>query len=294
MIVRLSAGAAAAAAVTAVAVPAPAPYAPQALPSLTASALAARYSSDHERVAVAARTATGARAWALATLARRQVLAFNPGTGTAVTVVGDLATATRVAILVPGADTSLNDGGYPALDGAATALATEAGRTDPTARLAVIAWLGYATPSLTDIDIATSAHARVGARALRPLVTTVAKRAGVALLCHSYGSVVCGLAAPHLPATDIAVYGSPGMDAASVTALRTPARVWACRAADDWISHVPHVRLFGLGFGQDPMAPAFGARRFACGNGGHGAYSAGVALRNLTAIALGRIGRVTS
>jgi hypothetical protein len=52
---------------------------------------------------------------------------------------------------------------------------------------------------------------------------------------------------------------------------------------------VPHVRLFGLGFGQDPMDPAFGARLFAAGGGGHSGYFApgSVALRNLAYIALG-------
>ena len=107
--------------------------------------------------------------------------------------------------------------------------------------------------------------------------------------------MVCGLAAPHLPVTDIAVYGSPGMDAASVRALHTTARVWAGREAGDWIRDVPHVRILGLGFGTDPVSPAFGARRFGCGDSGHSGYLSpgGVALRNLAWIALGQPGRVT-
>src|SRR5207248_6597083 len=94
----------------------------------------------------------------------------------------------------------------------------------------------------------------------------------VALLCHSYGAVVCGLAAPRLPVTDIAVFGSPGMDASSAGALHTAARVWAGRGAADWIRYVPHVRLLGLGFGPDPTAPAFGARIFGCGRAGPRGY----------------------
>jgi hypothetical protein len=111
----------------------------------------------------------------------------------------------------------------------------------------------------------------------------------VALLCHSYGSVVCGLAAPHLPVTDIAVFGSPGMDASSVASLHTGARVWAGREAGDAIQYVPHIQLFGLGFGADPMSPGFGARIFATGDSGHSGYldPGSVSLRNLAYIALG-------
>ena len=95
--------------------------------------------------------------------------------------------------------------------------------------------------------------------------------------------------------TDIAVVGSPGMDASSVRALHTTARVWAGRGAGDWIRNVPHVHFLGLGFGQDPMAPAFGARIFACGGGGHSGYfkPGSIALRNLADIALGDPAGVT-
>src|SRR4029077_15971031 len=99
---------------------------------------------------------------------------------------------------------------------------------------------------------------------------------------------------PHLPVTDIAVFGSPGMDASSVRSLHTTARVWAGREAGDWIRYVPHVHLLGLGFGPDPAAPSFGARRFACGSDSHSSYLSpgGIALRNLALIALGEPGAV--
>ena len=144
--------------------------------------------------------------------------------------------------------------------------------------------------------VMTSGDASQGAQALRPLVTALAGHGDqVALLCHSYGSVVCGLAAPHLPVTDIAVFGSPGMDASSVASLHTGARVWAGREADDAIQYVPHIQLFGLGFGADPMSPGFGARIFATGDSGHSGYldPGSVSLRNLTYIALGDPAAVT-
>ena len=107
--------------------------------------------------------------------------------------------------------------------------------------------------------------------------------------------MVCGLAAPHLPVTDIAVFGSPGMDASSVASLDTDARVWAGRESGDPITYVPHIQLFGLGFGADPMSPGFGARIFATGDGGHSDYLSpgSVSLRNLTYIALGNAAAVT-
>src|SRR5580704_7801464 len=276
----------------------------QPLPALTPRALSERYGADSRAIAKAARAASRAGDTALAraldAMRGHQFLDFNPrGPGLAVEVIGDLARSRRVAVLVPGSDTSLatfDSRGTASPQGGALALAAEARRLDPGARLAVIAWLGYATPGTISPAVLTSGDAGQGASALRPLVADLARHGHqVALLCHSYGSVVCGLAAPHLPVTDIAVVGSPGMDASSAGALQTTARVWAGRAGGDWIGYVPHVHLLGLGFGQDPVAPGFGARIFACGRGGHSSYfqPGGTSLRNLAEIALGDPAAVT-
>lgn len=276
----------------------------QPLPALTTNALAARYAADAAKVARAARSATKkgdtGLATALAAMRGRQFLDFNArNQGLAVEVVGDLATAKRVAILVPGSDTTLASFDTRATaspQGGALALAAQARRLDPGAHLAVIAWLGYATPHTLSPAVLTSGDAQRGARALRPLVDDLAESGHqVALICHSYGSVVCGLAAAHLPATDIAFIGSPGTDASSVRALHTKARVWAGRGARDWIGSIPHVHLLGLGFGQDPLAPGYGARIFACGQGGHSGYfrPGSISLRNLAYIALGDSAQVT-
>jgi Alpha/beta hydrolase len=277
---------------------------PQAPPALTASALSARYTADEQAIAKAERAASGAGnsqlAGALATLRTQHVLFFDArGQGVAAMVIGNLATATRVAILVPGSDTTLAtffSRGSSSPGGGAFALAAEAHRLDPGSRLAIIAWLGYPAPATLSPAIMTSGDAGQGAQALRPLVTALARHGNqVALLCHSYGSVVCGLAAPHLQVTDIAVFGSPGMDASSVASLDTKARVWAGLESDDPIRFVPHVELFGLGFGADPMSAGFGARIFATGTGGHSGYldPGSVSLRNLTYIALGDPAAVT-
>jgi len=277
---------------------------PPPLPAISASALSARYAADARAVAVAARAAARSGNTqldgALAALRTRQVLFFDSrGQGLAAVVIGDLATARRVAVLVPGSDTTLDtffSRGTASPGGAGGALAAEARELEPGNHLAVIAWLGYAAPATLSTAVLTSGDAAAGAAALRPLVTALAGHGDqVALLCHSYGSVVCGLAARGLPVTDIAVVGSPGMDASSASALGTRARVWAGRGGSDWIGDVPHVQLLGLGFGADPMSPGFGAREFATGSGGHSDYfrPGSVSLRNLAWIALGDPAEVT-
>jgi hypothetical protein len=276
----------------------------QPLPALTAQALAGRYAAGSRMIVQAARAADRAGnqplARALNSMRGEQFIDVNAaGQGLAIEVIGNLAEARRVAILVPGSDTSLttfDSRGTASPGGAARVLAAQARHLKPGAHLAIIAWLGYATPATISPAVMTSGDAGQGASALRPLVDDLARHGDqVALICHSYGSVVCGLAARNLPVTDIAVIGSPGMDAPSVQALHTTARVWAGRGAGDWIRSVPHIQLFGLGFGQDPAAAAFGARLFACGSGGHSDYfrPGGVALRNLAYIALGDPAGVT-
>jgi Alpha/beta hydrolase len=281
-------------ALTAAVLPSSPPDPPVKLPALTSQALSARAET------AAAQGGNTALAHSLAAMRHGHFLAFSAaGQGEAVQVLGDLATARRVVIMVPGSDTSLAtwaSRGAASPYGGARALARETARLDPHTQLAIIAWLGYRTPSLLSPAVLTSGNAGQGAQALRPLVTSLARDGDqVALLCHSYGSVVCGLAAAHLPVTDIAVYGSPGMDASSVRSLDTTARVWAGRESADWIRDVPHIRLLGLGFGTDPMSPSFGARRFSCGSDGHSSYLSpgGAALRNLAYIALGQAGQVT-
>ena len=299
-----SAAAATVIATTAAAFPAVPVDQAQPFPALTAQALAARYAEDSRMIAQDARAASHAGNQGLAheldAMRGEHFIDFNPrGQGLAVEVIGNLAQATRVAVIVPGSDTTLatfDSRGTASPGGAAAALAKQARELDPGAHLAVIAWLGYATPATLSPGVLTSGDAGQGAAALRTFVDDLARSGRrVALICHSYGSVVCGLAASNLPVTDIAVVGSPGMDAASAVALHTTARVWAGRGTSDWIRYAPHLQFFGLGFGADPMNPAFGARIFDAGDGGHSGYfrPGSVSLRNLAYIALGDPGRVT-
>lgn len=282
------------------------PYAPPApVPELSAATLDARYAAAGREIirakAAAERIDDTARARALAGLLApgRRFLAFDPrGRGRAVEVIGDLERADRIAVVVPGADntvTVFDDAKF--VGGGARALYREAGHRQAGAgtRFAVIAWLGYAPPSTRSTRVLTGAAATDGSRELTRFLTAVHRvngHARFALLCHSYGGAVCGKAAPRLrslPVDDIALFGSPGTTFPNAAALRTSARVWAGRSDGDWIAHVPHVRVAGLGLGADPVSPGFGARRFDAGKGPHSGYlrPGSTALRNLTAIALG-------
>ncbi|EFL00434.1 LOW QUALITY PROTEIN: secreted protein, partial [Streptomyces sp. SPB78] len=184
----------------------------------------------------------------------RAVLYDPRGRGLVARVVGDLDTATHVAVVVPGSDIDLASSAR--LTRWATDLREAAGEDT-----AVIAWAGYTTPDGIGVDLATGRLAEAGAKRLTRF-TEGLDAAGLpapALFCHSYGSVVCGLAASRTDARDLVVMGSPGMRADDVAALRTGARVWAAESPHDWITHVPHTEFLGLGHGPDPTSPGFGA-----------------------------------
>ncbi|MEU6930714.1 alpha/beta hydrolase [Streptomyces sp. NPDC046374] len=245
---------------------------PTVVGNLDGAPLALRYTANAR--------ATGGR------YAGQQVLAYDPrDRGQAVLVYGDLAKAAHVAVIVPGSDT---DAGHLApLIRKATALRAATG-----GRTAVIAWAGYTTPVGVGLDAATGNLAEAGARRLTRLTEGLAAvgAAEPSVFCHSYGSVVCGLAAPGIQVKDLVVLGSPGMRADNAAALGTSARVWAAKDPTDWIDRIPNVQVAGLGHGTDPTAPEFGARRVDAGDAqGHDGYFApGTAsLRTFAAIAEG-------
>lgn len=211
----------------------------------------------------------------------RQILAFDPsGRGRAAEVFGDLDSADRISVVVPGVDTELltferTEHKYTAPAGMAEALFQRQRAQHPKRSTAVIAWADYSAPQGVYLSAATGERATEGADRLADILRGLPGTAPVALFCHSYGSVVCGVAAAGLPGrvSDIAVAGSPGMRAASTSELDTQARVWAMRTDNDWIADVPHLKIGPLGHGTDPFAPSFGARRLSAdGADGHNGY----------------------
>ncbi|WP_405359713.1 alpha/beta hydrolase family protein [Kitasatospora sp. NBC_00085] len=228
----------------------------------------------------------------------RQILAFDPrGRGQVAEVYGDLATSRRTAVIVPGSDIDLHSydrpgDPYGSPAGMARALYEATGR-----QTAVIAWAGYTTPVGVGPDAATETLAHAGAprlaRLLDGLAVSTAPAAPATVFCHSYGSVVCGLAGLGPRQTSgVVVLGSPGMGIGSAADLDPRVPLWAVeRNGSDWIGNVPNVSFLGLGHGPDPTAPGFGARPLpATGSHGHtGYFTPGTAsLAAFAAVALGR------
>ncbi|MFC3997209.1 alpha/beta hydrolase [Nocardiopsis sediminis] len=225
------------------------------------------------------------------------LLADDPaGTGRVVEVIGDLDTADDVAIVVPGSGqnrenfrhSDAHPGTVPLDNGRALYKAMRAQLPDRA--VAVVVWLGYQPPQNLGSDAISSTRARLGAAELARFTRHwIPDSAHTTLVCHSYGSTVCGLAArePSV-ADDVVALASPGMGVRDAGGIR--ARVWATRAADDWIRFVPSFRLGPYGLGGDPMRSAFGATTFPAGAvSGHDQYytPGSAALTTTAAIALG-------
>ncbi|MEW2580298.1 alpha/beta hydrolase [Streptomyces syringium] len=230
----------------------------------------------------------------------RQILAFDPsGSGRVAEVFGDLDRADRVSVVVPGVDTNVltfekTQRAHTAPVGMARSLYAAERKAAPGTRTAVIAWADYTSPNGVGMDAATGKLAAEGALRLRAMVRALPGTSRASLFCHSYGSVVCGVAARELPSrvTDVAVAGSPGMRAERVSELGTSARIWAMRDADDWIQDVPHLAVGGLGHGADPVSAAFGARLLSARDAkGHAGYfePGTISLANFAGIGVGAV-----
>lgn len=295
----------------AVAAPVPAGAATAPLRTADPGALAERYAVNRAGIRAAERMAAEhgdrRRAAVLRTLAgrTRHFLSFDGRDGGRTTeVFGDLSRAERIAVLVPGSDTGLDT--YARFRAGARALrhelrdkGEELGGSERSSggASAVVAWLGYRTPGTVSPKALTPGLADDTAPGLRRFVRELAATrptARISLLCHSYGSVVCGRAASGLDVANIVLYGSPGAGVGDAAALHTRATVWAGRGTDDWIADVPHARLHlpftTVGFGTDPVSPKFGARVFAAGDGGHSDYlkPGSVPLENIARIVSGQ------
>jgi hypothetical protein len=230
-----------------------------------------------------------------------QFLQFDPGgDGRVVQVFGDLPAADRIAVLVPGAGNRAWNFQRGVGGKQYRSPAVQAAELYRAARgaggFAVVAWLGYDAPDGLDATALREDLARAGAAALERFVAgllALRPHATVALLGHSYGGVVVGLAAPSLSprVTDLAVFGCPGMGVERAADLGTTARVWAGLSGRDPVRWMPGVRLFGLGHGRRPTDPDFGAHIFGTADvSGHDHYLApGTdSLADLARIALGR------
>ncbi|KRC31761.1 hypothetical protein ASE15_17995 [Oerskovia sp. Root22] len=231
----------------------------------------------------------------------RTILACDPpGGARIVEALGDVATADHIAVIVPGnghhLGNYLTDDGPDSPRARGELLLRTMRALDPDARVAVVVWVGYHTPS--DLAAAVSnVPAQEGAPELARLTHHLPRAAHLTLVGHSYGSTVCGLALATARVDDCVALGSPGMGVWHRDELGTGVRLWAAQAETDWIRHFPHARLGPLGLGRPPLHPALGATRFATGDvTGHSGYflEDSESLLNIARIALGHVSGVTS
>ena len=197
--------------------------------------------------------------------------------GRAAVVVGDLDTADDVSVLVPGmlftvsgqiVDWSETAGDlYDEQAAWATLLA---GRSaDAPQTTAVVAWMGYRTPDLTNVyslDLA-----RVGAAHLADAIAGLdAVRADdparVTVVAHSYGSTAAtmALSSGRVTVDSLVLLGSPGSVVETATQLAVVGSdVYAAAGSFDPVA--------GSGaFGADPGSAAFGAVLMHTGGGPDG------------------------
>jgi Alpha/beta hydrolase len=241
----------------------------------------------------------------------RSLLSANPdGQGKAVIVLGDIQTADYVTYLVPGMFYTV-DGQLGAWTGDAADLYAQqvawlkrlsaTNPADAHKTVAVVAWMGYQTPDLTNIgslDLAYQAR-----DALSSSVEALqSQRAGhlpyLTIVAHSYGSTAALMALTQYDFTvnALVLVGTPGSAAQSAKDLHVKnTNVWVGSAAWD---PVPTSAFFG----SDPSSPSYGAHTMGVGGGtdvitgaklgqslGHNAYfDAGTeSIRNMALIGIG-------
>jgi hypothetical protein len=173
-----------------------------------------------------------------------QLLQFDPAEDLVALAVGDVDTASAVALLVPGVNTSPADD-LGALVGDARDVAVAAAVAAPALAVATVAWLGYRPPG-TAGALDGSAARRGGPALDRALDGLAAARSApqalvaaapprTTVLAHSYGTVVTGRAARapgRIAADALVLMGSPGTTVTSAGDLEAPEVYGAWTAAD--------------------------------------------------------------
>ncbi|WP_049571938.1 alpha/beta hydrolase [Streptomyces sp. SBT349] len=193
--------------------------------------------------------------------------------GRAIVSQGNPDTAANTAVLVPGTGTALGQmGGQIERIGIMQEAALDRDRGD----VAVISWLGYDAPELSD-SVLTRERADEGAEDLRDFTSGLrAAHDGtdghLTVVGHSYGSTTVGAAdagGDGLAADDIVVLGSPGLTVDRAEDLHiSPDRLWVGAAADDLVAN----HLSGLTLGAAPQDEGFGAREMYVDTSGHSGY----------------------
>jgi hypothetical protein len=224
--------------------------------------------------------------------------AYDPtafgGQGRAAIAIGDPDHADDIAVIVPGAGSSVASGWLAGGHNDAINVYDQSLAAYPDDRLSVIAWMGYETPhGFDDPRVASPLLARQGGAQLAHDVDELwathatGRPPHVTVLGHSYGAttVADAFAANGAHANDVILLGSPGTDLAHSAAdfHLDGGNVYVGSASSDpvsWIGEsgtVPNVlnevvgHPFGrfAGLGTDPAGSSFGSVRFHAEVAGH-------------------------
>lgn len=164
----------------------------------------------------------------------RQLLAWDPlADGRVIEVLGDLASAEHIAVVVPGITNTIAN-----FDDRHLARSQNIWRAakalDPDT--AVIAWLGYDAPGFVDALSKSSADDAHGD--LSAFVGDLPRGRHVTVVAHSYGTVLAAEAAMRgMPVDELILVGSPGTSLRSVSnaELEPDAEIWAAVTANDFV-----------------------------------------------------------
>lgn len=199
---------------------------------------------------------------------RSLVVLDTRGTGRAAIAVGDLGTAADVTVVVPGMFFTVGGQMRDFTDTAGDVYREQtavAGLARPDTRRgsgtgeAVLAWMGYETPDLS--NILSLDLAKTGAGRLERLVDGLdavrgpGERPRLNVVAHSYGSTTAmmALASGRMQADTLTVLGSPGSDVRSAAQLAVRhGQVFVGDAHDDPIAGTGY-------FGTDPGSAGFGS-----------------------------------
>lgn len=195
--------------------------------------------------------------------ARSLVTLDTRGAGRAAIAIGDLETAADVTVVVPGMFFTVT-GQMDDFTATAGDLYDEQATLAPVAApapgtgVAVLAWMGYRTPDLS--NILSLELAKTGATRLERTVDGIRQLRGdhqprLGIVAHSYGSTTAmtALASGHMRADSLTVLGSPGSDVRRASQLAVAAGGVFVGGA-----HLDPVAGSGY-FGTDPAASSFGA-----------------------------------
>jgi pimeloyl-ACP methyl ester carboxylesterase len=235
-----------------------------------------------------------------------QLVQFQPGPPALAAIsVGNMDSATQVTVDVPGMGTTVG-GSIQEWTASARNMYEEQEKVNNTygseGGLAVVAWIGYETPSMPPSpEVLFSDKAEAGAAHLVDFLEGVTGTSGwlpgqnLSVVAHSYGTTTATLAVAQAPVENLTLLASAGLDLSvrEVGALQVdPAHVWVSEADSDLVANIgrgsvelgPN-RWFGVAGvpSEHPVNPTesyFGARVFSSedavvdgqllhGSGGH-------------------------